>query len=88
MWLQLRRYHDWLKYEGHPEIKERLRIQSAHLFCCSRSIVSSVQCDVENCLVQLYVGPSQMVSAERPVAMAVPNENPAHCEVRGVIHFL
>ena len=36
-----------LLYEGHPESKERLRIQSAHLFCCSRSLVSGVQCDVE-----------------------------------------
>ena len=34
-------------YEGHPESKERLRIRSAHLFCCSRSLVSGVQCDVE-----------------------------------------
>ena len=34
-------------YEGHPESKELLRIQSAHLFCCSRSLVSDVQCDVE-----------------------------------------
>ena len=27
------------KYESHPESKERLRIQSARLFCCSRSWV-------------------------------------------------
>ena len=29
-----------------------------------------------------------MVSAEIAVAMAVPLENPADCEVRGVIRFL
>ena len=34
-------------YECHPESKEPLRIQSAHLFCCSRSMVFGVQCDVE-----------------------------------------
>ena len=32
---------------GPSKNKERLRIQSAHLFCCSRSLVSGVQCDVE-----------------------------------------
>ena len=37
-----------LMYEGHPESKERLRIQSAQLFCCSRSLVSGVHYDVEN----------------------------------------
>ena len=77
-----------LKYEGHPESKERLRIQSAHLFCCSRSLVSGVQCDAENCLMHLYVGPCHVVSAQIAVAMAVPIENPADCEVRGVIRFL
>ena len=34
-------------YEGHPESKERLRIQFAHLFYCSWSLVSGVQCDVK-----------------------------------------
>ena len=66
------------------EGKECLRIQSAHLFCCSRS---GVQSDVENCLMQLYVGPCYVVSAETAMAMAVPIENPADCEVRGVISF-
>ena len=33
-------------YEGHPESKERLRIQSTHLFCCSQSLISGIQCDV------------------------------------------
>ena len=33
--------------EGHTESKERLHIQSTHLFCCSQSLVSGVQCDVE-----------------------------------------
>ena len=51
-------------YEGHPENKERLLIQSAQVFCCSRSLVSGVQCGVENCLMQLYVGPCHVVSAE------------------------
>ena len=46
-----------VKYEGHPKSKQRLRIQSAHLFCCSWSLDSSIQCDIENCLMQLYVGP-------------------------------
>ena len=36
-----------LMYEDHPESKERLRIQSAHLFYCSRSLISGVQCNVE-----------------------------------------
>ena len=38
--------------------------------------------------MQLYVGPCHVVSAELAVAMAVPIENTADCEVRGVIHFL
>ena len=59
-----------------------------HLFCYIRSLVSVVQCDVENCLMQLYVGPCHEVSAEIAVAMAVPIENPSYCEVRGVILFL
>ena len=80
--------HYVLKYEDHPENKERLRIQSAHLFSCSRSLVSAVQCDVENCLMQLYVGPCNVVSAEIAVGMAVPIKNPADCEVQDVIRFL
>ena len=43
---------------------------------------------LKGCLMQLYVGPYQVVSAEIAVAMAVPIENPAYCEVRGVIRFL
>ena len=74
--------------EGYPESKERLRIQSKHLFCCSRSLVSGVLCDVESCRMQLYVGPCHVVNAEIPVALAMPIENPADCEVRGVIRFL
>ena len=74
------------KCEGHPECKERLRIQSAQLFCCSRSLVSGVQCDVEK--FPHALGPCHVVTAEIVVAMAVPNENPADCEVRGVIRFL
>ena len=64
-----------------------MRIQSAHLCCCSRSLVFGVQCDVENCLMQLYVGPCHVISGEIVVAMAVLIENPAYCEVRGVIRF-
>ena len=75
-------------FEGHPESKERLRIQSAHLFCCSRSFISSVQCDLKSCLMQLYVGACHVVSAKTFVTMAVPIENTADCEVRGVIRFL
>ena len=75
------------KYEGHPESKERLCIQSMHLFCCSRSPVSGVQCDVEKCLMQLYVGPCHVVSAEIAVAVAVPIENPADCEIARCYSF-
>ena len=63
-------------------------MQSAHLFRCSQTLVLGVQCDVENCLAQLYVRPGHMVSAEIAVGMPVPIENPADCEVRGVIRFL
>ena len=59
-----------------------------HLFYCSRSLVSGVQCDVENCLVQLYVGLCHVVTAEIAVAMAVLIENPASCEMRRVIRVL
>ena len=38
--------------------------------------------------MQLYVGSCHVVSAEIAVAMAVPSENPADCEMRGVIRFL
>ena len=41
-----------------------------------------------DCLMQLCVGPCHVVSAEIGVAMAVLIENPADCEVRGVIRFL
>ena len=43
---------------------------------------------LESCLMQLYVGPCHVVSAEIAVAMAVQIENPADCEVRDVIPFL
>ena len=75
-------------YEGRPESNERLRIQSARLFCCSRSLVSGVQCDIENCLVQLYVVPCHVVNAEIAVAMTVSIENSDDCEVRGVVRLL
>ena len=75
-------------YESHPESKEHLRIQYAHLFYCSRSLVSGFQCDVVNCLMQLYVRLFHVVSAEITVVMAVPIENPADYEVRGVIRLL
>ena len=38
--------------------------------------------------MQLYVGHCHVVSAEIAVAMAVPFENPADSEMRGVIRFL
>ena len=76
------------EYEGHPVSKQRLRIQSTHLFCCSRSLVSGVQCDVEKLLMQLHVGPCHVESAEIAVAMAVQIENSAENEVRGFIRFL
>ena len=65
-----------------------MRIQSAHLFCCSRSLVSGVQYDFEKCLMQFYVGPCHVINAQIAVAMAVPIENPADCEMLGVISFL
>ena len=37
----------WVSYQGYSQSKEHLGIQSAHLFCCSRSLVSGFQCDVE-----------------------------------------
>ena len=61
-------------YDCYPESNECLRIQSAHLFCCTRSFDSGFQCDFENCFMQLYVGPCQVVSAD--------------CGVRGVVCFL
>ena len=38
--------------------------------------------------MQLYFGPCHVVSTEIAVAVAVAIENPADCEVRGVIRFL
>ena len=38
--------------------------------------------------MKLYVGSFHVVSAEISVAVAVPIENPADCEVRGIISFL
>ena len=75
-------------YKGHPESKEHLRIPSAHLFCCSRSLVSGVQSDVEKLPPAVVRRALHVVSAEIAVAMAVPIENPADCEVRGVFRFL
>ena len=45
-------------------------------------------CSVWKFLKQLYVGTCHVVSAEISMAMAVPIENPAGCEMRSVIHFL
>ena len=64
-------------YEGHPESKECFCVQSAYVLCCSRPLVSGAECDVEKCLMQLYVGLCHVVSAQIAVAMAVPIENPA-----------
>ena len=87
LWVDILTCREW-KYEGCPGSKERLRIKSAHLFYCSRSLVSGVQCDVENYLTQLYVGRCHVVNAEIAVVMAVPIENPTDCEIQGVICFL
>ena len=38
--------------------------------------------------MQLYAGPCHVVSPEIAVVLAVPTENPANCEVRGIIRFL
>ena len=38
--------------------------------------------------MKFHAGPSQVVSAEIAVAMAVPIDNPTDCEVRGVMLFL
>ena len=73
-------------YEGHPESKERLRIQSAHLFCCSRSLVSGVQYDVGNSLTQFYIVSHGRCRDSCGYGCAI--ENPADYEVRGVIRFL
>ena len=43
---------------------------------------------LKSCIIQLYVGPCHVVSAEIAVAMAVPIENPADSESRGFISFL
>ena len=43
---------------------------------------------LKSCLMLLYVGPCHVVSSELVVAITVPTENPADCEVRGVIRFL
>ena len=75
-------------YEDHPGSKELLRIQSAHLICCSRSLVLVFSVMLKNCLLQLCVGPCHVVSAEIAVVMAVPIEISADCEVRCVIRFL
>ena len=74
--------------EGHPGSKESLRIQSAHLFCCSRSLEFEFSETLKSCLKQFYIAPYHVVSEERAVAMAVPIENPADCEVWGAILFL
>ena len=42
---------------------------------------------LKSSLMQLYIRSCHMVSAEIAVATAVPIENPADCEVRGVIRF-
>ena len=50
-------------------------------------LVSGVQCGVEKLLMQLYLGPCHKVSAEIAVVMTVLIENPADCQVRGVVLF-
>ena len=60
-------------------------MQSAHLFCCSRSLVSGVQCNVEKLP---HAAVHCTLSCRIAVAMAELTENSADCEVRGVIRFL
>ena len=74
-------------YEGHPESKECLRIQSAHLFCCSRALVSDVQCDVESCLMQLYLDLARGKCRDSRGHGCVDCE-PRRRELRGIIRFL
>ena len=59
-----------------------------HLFRCSRSLVSGVQCDVEKLPHAVVRWTCRALSAEIAVAMAVPVEDPADCEVRGIIRLL
>ena len=63
-------------YESHPESKERLRIQSAHLFCCSRSLVEKL--------------PHAVVrrNLSRGRCRDICGYGCADCELRGVIRFL
>ena len=65
------------------KVKKRLRIQSVNLFCCSRSLVSGVQCDLEKL-------PRAVV--RRTFSHGKCRDSCGHgcadCEVRGVICFL
>ena len=65
-----------------------MRIQSVHLFCCSQSLISGVHCDIENCLMQLYVGPLSHGKCRDSCCHGVPIENPVECEVQGIVSFL
>ena len=56
-------------------------VAADHLFLVFSVILKSY-------LMQLYVGPCHFVSEEIAVAMSVSIENPADCELRGVICFL
>ena len=75
-------------YEGHPESKERCAYSPRTCFVAADHwfLVFSVM--LKSFLMQLYVGSCHVVSAEIAVVMAVPIENPADCELRGVIRFL
>ena len=75
------------KYEGHPESKELCAYSQCTCFVAADHwfLVFSVM--LKSFFMQSYVGACHMVSAETVVAMAVPIENPAYREGRGVIRF-
>ena len=76
-------------YEGHPESKERLRIQSAHLFCCSRSLVSGVRCDVEKLPHAVIRRIFQRGKCRDSCGLGgADSESRRDCEMWGVIRFL
>ena len=76
----------WLRFVFTKDIQKVKKVcaYSPRTCCCSRSLFLVFSVMLKSCLMQLYVGPCQVVSA----VMAVPIENSADCEVRDVIRFL
>ena len=70
------------------------KVENVCAYCPSTCVVAAdhwflvFRVMLKNCLMHLYVGSCHIESADIAVAMAVPIENPAVCEVRGVIRFL